>query len=69
MLRAIPLTSSRGTCNARSAALYGVTDHEDDETILKLQQEWVRVLPEFNPGAHARVWMCLILGLTVYECL
>ncbi|KAF8330831.1 uncharacterized protein EI90DRAFT_3124044 [Cantharellus anzutake] len=56
MLRAIPLTSSRGTYNARSAALYGVTDHEeDDENILKLQQEWVRVLPEFNPGAHARI--------------
>ncbi|KAF8330815.1 uncharacterized protein EI90DRAFT_3124030 [Cantharellus anzutake] len=53
ILRAIPLTSSRGTCDARSTVLYGVTGHEDDETILKLQQEWVRVLAEFNPESAA----------------
>lgn len=49
MLQAIPLTSSPGAYNIRSAALYGTVDHEEDD-VVKLQQEWIRVLPEFSSG-------------------
>lgn len=55
MLQAIPLTSPPGAYSLRAAALYGITNlEEDDINVVKLQREWIRVLPEFNLGTLVR---------------